>query len=106
MIRENHFYTFLSIAFLTLLGTFGCSETETHIDVPEIEVKVVGKGTDFRRVPYLSISVTNIGSTEARIVDVNIYLQKNGDLVGAARETVWYLEPGQTKVKRVKFFDL
>ena len=112
MVRENHFYIFLSITLLTLLGTFGCSETETRVDIPEIEVKVIGKleskgaYVDLILSPYLLISVTNVGSTEPDIVYVDVYAQKNGDIVDTALVRVDFLRPGETAVEKATFFNI
>ena len=103
MKQKNNFHIFLAIAFLAFLG---CSETEESIEVPEIEAKIVGKGRDLIGIPYLLISVTNIGRTEANIVHVHAYAQKNGNIVDAFKTTVWYLRPDETEVIRVKFLNL
>ena len=107
MRKENNFYIFLMIVFLALFGTLSCDETEDETgDVPEITAKVVGKGIDLVGIPYLLINVTNIGSTEANIVHVDVYVQKNGNIIDAIEISVWYLRPGETEVERAKLFNL
>ena len=104
--KENNPFVSLAIAFWILLVALGCGETETRVEVPTIKTKVVGKGRDLVEIPYLLISVTNVGRTEARIVDVDVYVQKNGDIVDATEFSVWYLRPGETEVESAKLFNL
>ena len=96
---------FLMIVFLSAF--FGCSEQEEEIDIPQIEAKVVGKGvTNYYKIPYLLISVTNIGRTDARLVGVDVYFKKNGNIIDISKFSVRYLDSGETQVREVRLLNL
>ena len=105
MAKEKVFLMVILLALFALLGCGG-NEIVTTVEVPEIEVKVVGKGMDLIEIPYLLVSITNIGRTEADIVNVDVYVRKDGDVVDGREISVWYLRPGETDVKQVRLYTL
>ena len=103
MRTKNNFQIFLIIVSLAF---FGCSETE--IDVPQIEAKVVGKGEDYLGTPYLLIDITNTGRTDANYawIWIHIYAHKNGNIIDSSQQLVMGLRPGETEVIKANLYNL